>query len=503
MTLFAKLAQLVLIAAVRAADISVVSYNAYWWNVRANNRWSQLYNRVSSNRADLYGFQECENIEQVLQGAGIGTYQSYQGPNKPAGNPAPLAWNGQVFTKIDGPGEFLVASDRYGARYMTWVRLRHTSGATVLFANTHGPLGDCGNTLGDNWRNGIITKKQTGDTVIFTGDFNCGLGTPAMRKVLLEVDQGVKHGIDHILTGAVASGSAVNGWPSDHPLIKGTISIGGTSPSPSGPCEAAWNNDADGYRCGARIRWLQGNRGLTEDQAKNQVAAEFPNACGDCGPGGTDPVTTPKPAPTCESVLNNVANGYSCGSRIQWLKNNRGMTETEARNTVAGEFPPECGACSSLSGGGSSTTSCRNQYNDCGYWAQIGYCTDNRWKQSMECYCRPSCNLCQTAPACDFIQVQASVLDANVSMSLPASPTIDELYDGFNTSFSSSSSSTTEYASKQPTSESTTAHPNTSSESTTSQVDDTGDSTGAAVVSGCIREVASMSSLFVIAAVVL
>lgn len=38
---------------------------------------------------------------------------------------------------------------------------------------------------------------------------------------------------------------------------------------------------------------------------------------------------------------------YSCGDRIEWLKNNNGMTDSAARQQVAQEFPNICGPCSS------------------------------------------------------------------------------------------------------------------------------------------------------------
>merc|ERR1712050_456600 len=42
---------------------------------------------------------------------------------------------------------------------------------------------------------------------------------------------------------------------------------------------------------------------------------------------------------------NNNAGGHTCGSRIQWLQRFGGLTDTDAKNTVASEYPDECGAC--------------------------------------------------------------------------------------------------------------------------------------------------------------
>ena len=52
---------------------------------------------------------------------------------------------------------------------------------------------------------------------------------------------------------------------------------------------------------------------------------------------------TAPPPPPCN--LNAMANGYTCGERIDWLKNNQGLTDEQARDQVADEFPFECGAC--------------------------------------------------------------------------------------------------------------------------------------------------------------
>lgn len=67
------------------------------------------------------------------------------------------------------------------------------------------------------------------------------------------------------------------------------------------------------------------------------------------------PVTTPTPpigGPTCgcgsctQEVLDRVANGHSCGSRIDWVIANRGFSEFDACALVGGdEFPSICGGC--------------------------------------------------------------------------------------------------------------------------------------------------------------
>jgi len=50
-------------------------------------------------------------------------------------------------------------------------------------------------------------------------------------------------------------------------------------------------------------------------------------------------------APSCDSVLDAEAGGYTCGERIEWLVNYGGSSIEEAQTTVAAEYPVECGAC--------------------------------------------------------------------------------------------------------------------------------------------------------------
>jgi len=211
-----------------SGTVTVVSYNLYEWNVRQNNRWGNIYSKVRSHSFDLIGFQECSNVASVLQNVGLGGWQYYQGPGKPDNNPAPLAWDPSKFSKLAGPGNKWVASDQYGGRYMTWVRLQHrATGAKILFANTHGPLGNCGSTLGNNWKAGVNGNRQSGDIVFMTGDFNCDSGTQAMKilkESLTNDGNDVDVGIDQILVKHTKklSGGKHDGWPSDHPLVKGS-----------------------------------------------------------------------------------------------------------------------------------------------------------------------------------------------------------------------------------------------------------------------------------------
>merc|ERR1712039_495875 len=75
-------------------------------------------------------------------------------------------------------------------------------------------------------------NKAGGDVVFVTGDYNCWTGTSAMN-ILKDslINDGVNDidgGIDQIITdvGFKETGGKQNGWPSDHPLIKGTFHVG-------------------------------------------------------------------------------------------------------------------------------------------------------------------------------------------------------------------------------------------------------------------------------------
>jgi len=330
-----------------SSSVTVVSYNLYWWNVRQNNRWSSLYSTLGTNKADLYGFQECENVDQVMSGASLSGYSTWQGPNKPAGNPAPLAWKSSQFSVISGPDSVRVASDRWGTRYLTWVRLQEkSSGKTIFFGNTHGPLGQCGSsTLAANWGNAITNNMESNDVVIVTGDWNCGFGDSALSQVRgILPSHGVKHGIDMILTSVPASGGVYDGQPSDHPLIKADVNVGGGS----------------------------GGSG---------------NGGGTVGSGGTN----------CPSTV--ACNGddcYTCKARAEWVHGNLGVSQEEADRRIKAEFPNECAACVSGGGSGGSSPTCFDLQSDCNSWQQHGFCHGEH-AESMEYWCPQSCGLCVSA----------------------------------------------------------------------------------------------------------
>jgi hypothetical protein len=108
---------------------------------------------------------------------------------------------------------------------------------------------------------------------------------------------------------------------------------------------AEWEADANGHSCGSRITWVKKNTDdNTDAKAAARVANEYPAQCGLCGgcvPGG--------------AVWNTAAGAHTCGERIEWVKNNKGKSLKEAKNIIAVEFPQVCGDCSSSGEGGTGS----------------------------------------------------------------------------------------------------------------------------------------------------
>jgi len=214
----------------------------YWWCVSDEQRncpqnangqgFAKIYEKVKNGGDgpfDLIGFQECDNVAQIIGGAGLtGRFDYYDAPGD-----AKMAWDNQKYVKIGGPGQVWVANDQYGNRNMNWVRLQvRATGQTIFFPNTHGPLNGCGSDLGGRYINGINSNKAASDTVVLTGDFNCGSNTAAINTlsgILQNAATGDSYGgADHIFTNfgvQVQWEGHKDGSPSDHSLLKAVLGI--------------------------------------------------------------------------------------------------------------------------------------------------------------------------------------------------------------------------------------------------------------------------------------
>mmetsp|Transcript_103349 Transcript_103349/g.183607 ORF Transcript_103349/g.183607 Transcript_103349/m.183607 type:complete len:341 (-) Transcript_103349:224-1246(-) len=254
-------------------DITVVTYNLYWWCMsdeygncpqNAHDKGFQgIYARLSENGPfDLIGLQECDDVKKTIGGSGLAGSFDYFIPAK--GNDAPMAWNRKKFERIEGPGTHPIAKDRYGVRNVNWVRLQVPGSSTnIFFANTHGPLDQCGGqpgeTVASNYASVVDSHRKPGDMVIFTGDFNCGSDQDTIRKLSQTFENDATdtsyNGADHIFSSqgvSVLAQSAVDGSPSDHQLLKATLQLSpspGPGPAPSSGCPEPPNNGPCCHSC--------------------------------------------------------------------------------------------------------------------------------------------------------------------------------------------------------------------------------------------------------------
>lgn len=118
------------------------------------------------------------------------------------------------------------------------------------------------------------------------------------------------------------------------------------------------DKDADGHTARGRIDWVMENMRKSEKDSCQMVCGdEFPNVCGKCAPrssqcrnsggsGGGGGGTRCGCSSCNSSIFNGVANGYKVVDRIDWVKNNMGMSEQSACVMICGkEFPNVCSQC--------------------------------------------------------------------------------------------------------------------------------------------------------------
>jgi hypothetical protein len=124
-----------------------------------------------------------------------------------------------------------------------------------------------------------------------------------------------------------------------------------TASSECGEGGSVWNTHAAGRTCGSRILWVQVNLlGGDLSAAKARVALEYPGDCGACAAMATATTsqTTTDECNEGSAIWNMIAEGHTCGSRINWVRVNIAAGNMHAAKTqVASEFPHICGACAS------------------------------------------------------------------------------------------------------------------------------------------------------------
>lgn len=243
------------------SSITAVSYNTIWHLVVKDNLWDALHGTIGSHAGstDLFGFQECDDVASFAPTLPGFTFWQAKAA-------AAMAWRSSRFSQVGSGGSEWVGDDgMWGPRYLNWVRLRESSGQMVFFGNTHGPVGCVGNP-NDFWVNAINTKRHSGDKVVLTGDFNCGIG--AMSGLRNMFTTHVDAGIDHIFSDFSHGFTSHKGpgvtYPSDHPLVKVTLSgLGGGSPTPTrrrsggGGCTP---DNQDPWQTGVEVACCSGNK---------------------------------------------------------------------------------------------------------------------------------------------------------------------------------------------------------------------------------------------------
>jgi endonuclease/exonuclease/phosphatase family metal-dependent hydrolase len=401
---------------VSAFDLSVMSYNLYGWNAFGANSWKapNILNKMKHYAPDIMGCQEVEGNANWIAGD---TVDATKGGFAVAGQHAGHAifYRSNLFN-VEDQGAFNInEQDQWGLRQLAWVKFLHKpSGQRFLHFNTHWCV--CGEpqlfqTAQDvaHWV-ADVRARFNNPPAMLTGDFNVfggcqnskairyltGQPVDGQQSPVVFFDanegQGATYGgckIDYVLlTGEWSVQESLidrdhrNGAiGSDHDSLYAKLSVGsgGSPPAPApappapGSCEqggSVWNAMANGHTCGDRIQWVRTNR-LQGDllAAKYQIASEYPNICGACASevlttlvatttSSTTTLTTTSSTTTlsvasnsCEeggSVWNTMANGHTCGSRIEWVSANQVQGDVAAaKEQVASEYPTICGACGS------------------------------------------------------------------------------------------------------------------------------------------------------------
>lgn len=250
------------------AQIKTVQYNLFWWCVSGNpqhnpethnegcSRYTggkgfQLLDDVIKSHMpfDLIGFSECLDIDKMMNGLGLAaTFGSYLAPPQSGStHDSGFLWSKDKFEQLGDPGADKMSHDMYGDRWLGYIRLKvKETGQTLLYANTHGGLGHCGEPAGrevyTNFMASIQKNRQDGDSVVVTGDFNCRPDELLMELITQNfstvVDKTQMY--DNIVRSnwvRLDEWVTKNAPPSDHSIVTATMSLpkwpaGGVVPDP-------------------------------------------------------------------------------------------------------------------------------------------------------------------------------------------------------------------------------------------------------------------------------
>lgn len=163
-----------------------MSYNLYWWNAFGQEPWKSdgiVANIKDTLRPDTIGMQECDDPGVIQARAGgyypVSQFAGGQGVSVKPG----------LFTVEASGSRDLQATGYWGPRFVTWVKLRHSSsGRSFWHFNTHWCVQNCGadkRAVGaNNMLQAIRDNAGINEPVVITGDFNAGQGEPGIQLFL-------------------------------------------------------------------------------------------------------------------------------------------------------------------------------------------------------------------------------------------------------------------------------------------------------------------------------
>lgn len=171
--------------------IKVVSYNLFWWNAFDQNpgKSDRIVANIKNMQADTIGLQECNDPGTIMSRTGnmygvVSPFRDNQGVMVKPG----------LFTVEAQGSRDLQARGKWGARYVTWAKLRHApSGRAFFHFNTHwcvhsgnGYTCDSGvrHTAAKNMLRTIRDVAGASSPVLITGDFNAGMGERGPQELL-------------------------------------------------------------------------------------------------------------------------------------------------------------------------------------------------------------------------------------------------------------------------------------------------------------------------------
>jgi len=217
--------------------VKILTYNLEWW--RTGGGAAPFVMESSSKKIpyDVLGFQECENPWQLLWQA---DWQSdYHAIHVAHGRAVQLciAYRNTTWKLLNSGDAWVSQDQKYGSRYVMWVRLQHIKTKEILFfANHHGPLplnsgGVPGGPATASALLGQVAKNsQSGDAIILVGDFNADGGSLTIRQLecrMNHVAWGDKYnGVDNIFANVAFShisrghGKSLYGGNSDHNALE-------------------------------------------------------------------------------------------------------------------------------------------------------------------------------------------------------------------------------------------------------------------------------------------